>query len=245
MQAIRSQEIITIHSKTGRNRTGTVSRLYLIPAPLGNPALRASLAWNLQFLANANHGFSVQPVNRNQFSAIHAKCCGNPTSRIPGTYRVLHRTPSAGFGRQHSEPSHMVGPTFLAFWQMQTVAIRNKAPAMPDEPGQSRVECFQLGFCQTEDALHAGNRNRAIENQGLVLERPAGLDITKELFLVTRHMPRGQETCVEVLDRHLEFARAVMVDHPHVIGAHFLDGPTHSIDAVIVRSNHKRTKVTL
>ena len=157
VQAVCRQEIITIHPKTGRHRTGAVSRLNFIPAPLGNPALSTSLAWNLQFLADANHGFSVQTVNRNQFAAVHPKSCCNPTSRIPGTHRVLHRTPSAGFGRQHSEPGHMVGPTALTFRKTQTVAIRNKTPTMPDKSGQSRVERLQLSFRQTKDALHPGN----------------------------------------------------------------------------------------
>ena len=117
MQAVRRQQIVTVHSKAPRDHTGAVSRLNLILAALRNAASAASLGRHLQFLAHTDDRLAIKAVDRNQFTAVDPKRGCNAAGRIPRPHGIFHRPALTGLERHHPQPCHVIAPATLASWQ--------------------------------------------------------------------------------------------------------------------------------
>ena len=140
MQAVRCQQIITVHPEAARNRTGAISRLDLIAAALRNAASAAPLCRHLQLLTDTDDRLAVKAVNRNQRTAVYPKRGRNPAGRVPCTHGIFDRPTLTSLERHHPKPCHLIAPAVLPSWQTQLVPIWDEAPAVPDKTRERRVQ---------------------------------------------------------------------------------------------------------
>ena len=111
---------------------------------------------------------------------------------------------------------------------------------MPDKPCQRGVQVFQSLLTDPEHLSDSVDRYRSIQQNRVVAQRPAAAVSTEDLPRIAGHVTCSKKAGVEILHSYTKLARSVTINHCYKIWTHLVDGASHAVDTVVVRSDDKR-----